>query len=178
MSVTIPTTSLSSGSHILGMRIRRSGQQLGQTANISVQNAAIVNAGDIFIATIITLPHKGTATVSSGGGILYTPDATVGEDTVRFQLRNQCGRCSAGNLFITIQNNAPVIIPDPVVVTTGETVSMNLLSIVSDPNNNLDPSSLRITQQPTSGAQASVDASLISSLTTPVLCSLVPTSLL
>lgn len=133
---------------------------LGQTTNIAVQNAATVNTGDILITSILTLPDKGTATVSSGGAILYTPDAgTVGGDTVRFQLCNQCGRCSAGNLFITIQNNAPVIIPDPVVITTGETVSMNLLSIVSDPNNNLDPSSLRITQQPTSGAQALVDAS-------------------
>lgn len=133
---------------------------LGQTVNANVQSPAIINTGDVLTTTIITQPKKGGATILSDGTINYSPSIqTVGRDTVSFQLCNQCGRCSANNLIVDILNNAPVIIPDPITVTTGETVTLNLLSIISDPNNNLDAASLAITQQPLSGAEASIDAS-------------------
>jgi gliding motility-associated-like protein len=133
---------------------------LGQTVNANVQSPATINSGDVLTTTIVTPPGKGIASVLANGTINYTPNAgTVGLDVVTFQLCNQCAKCSSNNLQITIQNNAPVIVPDPITVTTGDTVSFNLLSIVSDPNNNLDPASLTITQQPISGAVASIDAS-------------------
>ena len=132
---------------------------LGQTVNANVQSAASINTGDVLTTTIVTAPTKGTATVLANGTINYTPTSgTVGQDVVVFQLCNQCAKCSVNNLQIGILNNAPVIVPSPISVTTGETVSLNLLSIVSDPNNNLDPASLAITQQPISGAVASIDA--------------------
>lgn len=133
---------------------------LGQTVNANVQTPATINSGDILTTTIVMAPGKGTAAVLANGTINYTPNAgTVGPDVVTFQLCNQCAKCSSNNLQINIQNNAPVIVPSPITVTTGETISLNLLSIVSDPNNNLDPASLTITQQPISGAVASIDAS-------------------
>ncbi len=59
---------------------------------------------------------------------------------------------------ICASNSAPIIeantlIPAP----QGKEVSFNLLTIISDPDNNLDPSSIQIVQQPISGASAVVD---------------------
>ncbi len=133
---------------------------LGETINRNVQAVATINPGDVLETTIITQPTKGTATILSDGTINYTPeDGTVGADVVVFQLCNQCNRCATSNFSIDIVNDAPVITPAPVSVSTGEMVTINLLSIISDPNNNLDPASLTILEQPISGAVATIDAS-------------------
>ena len=133
---------------------------LGQTVNTDVQSPATKNPGDVLTTTIATSPKKGSASILTNGSINYSPNSgTVGKDTVIFQLCNQCSKCSMNNLIIDIINDAPVIIQDPITVSTGENVNINLLDIISDPNNNLDLTTLTITQQPLSGAIATIDAS-------------------
>ena len=134
---------------------------IGETTNTNVQENATVNPGDVLTTIIVTQPTKGTASVQSDGTINYTPnDGTVGSDMVVFEICNQCDRCASNNLSIDIINNAPVITPPPpITVTGGGNVDLDLLTIISDPNNNLDPTTLTITQQPISGASASIDAS-------------------
>ncbi len=135
---------------------------LGQTINTNVQSTAIINPGDALTTAIITPPTKGTATLLANGTIDYSPtNGTVGTDTVRFQLCNQCNNCVNSYLAIDIQNNAPIITPGSLSVDPGGKVSLDLLAIISDANNNLDPSSLRIVEQPISGALAAIDASFI-----------------
>ncbi len=132
---------------------------LGETTNVDVQSSATVNPGDVLTTSILTQGAKGTALVAPNGSINYTPDdGTVGSDVVVYQVCNQCNRCASNNLEIEILNNPPVITPEPV-IATGTTVTLNLLSLITDPNNNLDPSTLAITEQPVSGAVASIDAS-------------------
>ncbi|HNP18524.1 MAG TPA: gliding motility-associated C-terminal domain-containing protein [Fulvivirga sp.] len=135
---------------------------LGQTINTDVPSTAIINPGDVLTTTITNQPTKGTATILVNGSIDYTPtDGTVGADTVRFQLCNQCNNCANSFLAIDIQNNAPIITPGTLSVDPGGKVSLDLLAIISDANNNLDPSSLRIVQQPISGALAVIDANFM-----------------
>lgn len=60
--------------------------------------------------------------------------------------------------FITCTvNQPPVINTSFVTTTTGSVVSLSLTSLISDPDNNLDLTSLRIVTQLQSGAQASID---------------------
>lgn len=135
---------------------------LGQTANINVQSSSSVNPGDVLTTTITTQPEKGTASVAPDGTINYTPDpGTVGSDIIVFQICNQCAKCASNNLVVDIMNNAPVISPAPVSADNGQNVTIDLAAITSDPNSNLDLSSLVITQQPVSGAAATISADFI-----------------
>ena len=58
------------------------------------------------------------------------------------------------NLFI---NTPPVITPEPVSTPAGSTKAINLISITSDPDGNLDHEQFSIISQPTSGADASIE---------------------
>lgn len=131
---------------------------LGEMLNADVQSSAVINPGDVLTTTIITAPAKGIASVAADGTINYTPDpGTVGSDVVAFQLCNQCGKCASADLEINIINNAPVITPAPVSAGNVQNVRIDLSAMISDPNNNLDPSSLSVTQQPASGATATIE---------------------
>ena len=133
---------------------------IGQSVNRDVQSVATINTGDVLTTTIVTAPMKGVAVVESDGTITYTPDAeAIGTDIVTYEVCNQCDRCATNNLEVDIINNPPVITPPPVAVQQGQSVDVDLLSIISDANDNLDPSSLAIIEQPISGALATIDAS-------------------
>ncbi len=56
-------------------------------------------------------------------------------------------------------NRPPVITATPVSATIEGSVAVNLLAFLSDPDNNLDLSTLKIIQQPASGASATIDTS-------------------
>jgi gliding motility-associated-like protein len=60
---------------------------------------------------------------------------------------------------VNLSNQAPVIIPQNLTVPSNNQVTLNLLSIISDPDGNLTPSAstIEIIQQPTSGAVASLE---------------------
>lgn len=65
----------------------------------------------------------------------------------------------SGTYILTIAtqcNGAPVIQKADVVTPINSTVMLNLLDIVYDPDNNLDPQSFAILEQPGSGAMASI----------------------
>jgi gliding motility-associated-like protein len=72
----------------------------------------------------------------------------------------------SGTATLTIDpalcNTPPVITPDTLVALVEGEVNISLLSFLSDPENNLDLSTLRIVTQPSSGATAQiVDGSLV-----------------
>ncbi len=130
---------------------------LGETIETDVQIVATANPGDMLTTTILGQPSKGVASVLANGNIQYTPnDGTVGMDNIDFRLCNQCDNCTDSFLSIDIQNNAPVIEPGVLTVDPEGRVEIDLLAIISDANNNFDPSSLSIVQQPISGAIAEI----------------------
>lgn len=57
---------------------------------------------------------------------------------------------------VTITNQPPVINSTPITTVVNGTVSVSLADQITDPNNNLDLSTLKIIQQPASGAVASI----------------------
>jgi gliding motility-associated-like protein len=65
---------------------------------------------------------------------------------------------SATDFTVTVGNQPPVIETSTVTIQPGGTATFNLLSLISDVDNNLDPASLSISEQPISGATASIDA--------------------
>ncbi len=133
---------------------------IGESVNGDVQDAATTNPGDVLVTTIVTPPVNGSAEVESNGTISYIPDAgATGMDVMTYQVCNQCGRCATNTFEVEIINNPPVITPPPVTVAAGESVDLDLLAIISDVNDNLDPSSLNVAAQPISGAIASIDPS-------------------
>ncbi len=83
---------------------------------------------------------------------------TVLSRTIAFEVTDGT---DASNQFvrtvnINFQNTAPVITPPQLQVKQGDPVTLDLSTIVSDPEGNLDLSTASIVNQPTSGAVASI----------------------
>ena len=131
---------------------------IGQTTVVDVQAAAAINVGDVLTTTIITAPLYGTATVLSGGSIEYQPDPdAAANDQLTYRLTNQCNNFDESTIDFLVANQPPVI--DSVVANIAagsNTLTLDLTTIISDPNNNIDFSSITIVRQPRSKAKASI----------------------
>jgi gliding motility-associated-like protein len=105
----------------------------------------------------------GTATVNPDGSILYTPfnDDRDGDiDQITYELCNQFVSCGSNTINITINNSAPVINIAPTLIQPGGRASVSLLSGITDLNGNIDPSSIGIKEDPSSGLVATIDSDL------------------
>ncbi len=131
---------------------------IGQTTVVDVQAAAAINVGDVLTTTIITAPLYGAATVLSGGSIEYQPDPdAAANDQLTYRLTNQCNNFDESTIDFLVANQPPVI--DSVVANIAagsNTLTLDLTTIISDPNNNIDFSSITIVRQPRSKAKASI----------------------
>jgi gliding motility-associated-like protein len=83
--------------------------------------------------------------------------------TTTFYVAIATGVCESIRVPVTAMvpascNQPPVIETVQEVTTIGSTIIIDLLSLISDPNDNLDMASLAIVSQPQSGARASIDA--------------------
>ncbi|HNR74488.1 MAG TPA: hypothetical protein PKM03_09690, partial [Cyclobacteriaceae bacterium] len=77
-----------------------------------------------------------------------------------------CSSVASDAIAVTIvpapcNNVAPVIASSSLTTTSGASASLNLLSLISDPDNNLVASSLAIVQGPSSGAAASINSGVL-----------------
>ncbi len=133
---------------------------IGQTLNVNVQAAATVNPGDVLTTSITTPPLYGVAGVLADGSLDYTPDPDAGSrDSLVYRITNQCSNFAENQLILTVVNAPPVIDSVAATIPKGETsVSFDLTTIISDPNGNIDFSSITIITQPFSGAVARIDA--------------------
>ena len=114
---------------------------------------------------------NGTVTLSAPAGFsyLWSTGATTqqiavsqsGNYTVAFTSTQGCsGPVSDFVQVIALANcvnSAPVIDSSPLTTSIESTINVNLLKLVSDADNNLDASSLKIISPPISGAIASID---------------------
>ncbi|MEX2234451.1 MAG: gliding motility-associated C-terminal domain-containing protein [Cyclobacteriaceae bacterium] len=140
---------------------------VGQTSSATIANVVSVqvtaggtfNTGDVLITTILTIPKKGTAQVKTGNVVEYTANnGTVGADSVEIQVCNQCDQCNREFFYFNIQNAPPVIDVPPASTPAGGRVVIPISSSISDPNGNLDLSTVIVLDQPSSGAFAEIDA--------------------
>jgi gliding motility-associated-like protein len=135
---------------------------VGVLSNVIVLTAATTNPGDLLTVTILAQGSKGSASVRADQSVDYTANAgTVGTDAITFRICNQCGQCDDATINLTIQNEAPAVAPLPTVpqAVVGGSVTVALSSLLSDINNNLDLTTLKVVGTPLSGASASIDAS-------------------
>ncbi|QVL33192.1 tandem-95 repeat protein [Telmatocola sphagniphila] len=128
---------------------------VGSTVSINVlandtdpQNSLVPGS-----VTVVQAPTNGTATANSDGTISYTPNTstTATSDTFTYTVKDAAGLVSPpGTVTVTI-NQPPVANNDSASVAAGGTVSINVGSIDTDPQNSLNLASIAIVQAPTNG---------------------------
>jgi VCBS repeat-containing protein len=103
---------------------------------------------------LVTLqPAFGSLSVNAATGqMTYTPfPSFAGSDLIRYVVRDDLGAISNQADIIIGVNETPVAVNDFVQTFRNEGVSFNPLANDSDPDGMLDPTSLRITSQPSNG---------------------------
>jgi hypothetical protein len=108
---------------------------------------------------VLTAPSSGAVTSVSGFvvSVNYSAVNFSGTETITLQICDLSGACDQSTFSITINNTPPVIQPEAVNTPQGSTKVLNLLNITSDPDQNLDPSTIEIVESPSSGAVAAIE---------------------
>lgn len=104
---------------------------------------------------ISSQPTSGASATIDAAKILhlnYSATRFVGSETTSIRVCDKAGVCAQGNITTSVVNTSPVI----QTVTLSPNKDFNLLSVLSDAEDNLDPSTIQIIQQPLSGANASI----------------------
>lgn len=107
---------------------------------------------------IVQQPASGTpaSITSSTLTIDYSGTNFAGSDNIIIEVYDVDGERAEATLSITVINQAPVLTTTQLNTAVQGMVSIDLLSLVSDNDNNLDPTTFNIFQQPVSGAAAAI----------------------
>lgn len=139
------------------------------TAN-PIPTKPIITSNIALTANAITICPANTLTFTAPAGFTsyaWSNGATTQQITVTvsgvYSLTvsdaTGCSSAASDDLTVTVVsvcNQPPVITVTPLSVTLGGKLTFNLLDLVSDPDDNLIPSSLKILQPPGSGAVATI----------------------
>ena len=108
----------------------------------------------------LTVPGQGTWVVNNDGTITFTPEPNFkGDPTpISYTVSDTTGQISApATVTVDYPQNPPVATNDTVTApTVGTPVTVNVLGNDTDPNNNIDPTSVKIVNPP-SGSTLSPD---------------------
>lgn len=118
------------------------------------------NDVDFSTLTITQAPSSGNAAINAAGILTvgFAPGNFAGEVTVGVNVCDAGGLCDAGTITINVTNTAPVFANASVNVNAGASVVLDLKTLITDTENNLDLSTISIVQNPGSGAVATIDA--------------------
>lgn len=106
------------------------------------------NTIDTSSVTITVHPTNGSATVNGSGQIEYTPNTGFsGADTLTYQVCDTYSTpaCDTATVTITIDDNTPDANDDTVTTDEDTLLVIDILANDTDPNNNLDATSVTIT---------------------------------
>lgn len=138
-----PVTVNASGCNLSSVVLTASGGVNGQYRWYTIPSGGVAISGEV--NNQYSTPLLLTTTT------YYVSVATGGCESVRSAVTATVITCN--------QNSPPVILSTSTTVRLDEAVTINLLSLVSDPDNNLNPASLAIIQSPLSGATAFINTS-------------------
>lgn len=130
---------------------------LGGTAliNVAQNDSATVGSLDLSSIVVTQQPTRGTLTVNADGTIQYVNNGTFAtSDSFRYTINDDQGNTS-NEAIVTINLsgdvNAPVALNDVGTVTPGGSLSLSVLNNDTDLQNNINPTSVAIVQQPVNG---------------------------
>jgi hypothetical protein len=106
-------------------------------------------------------PVSGAPTSIDANGKLsidYTGLNFTGNDIVTFEVCDAAGICAENTITINIPNTAPVLSAGASSIGFGKVAKIALLPLLTDAENNIDVASIRVVNQPASGAATSIDA--------------------
>ena len=128
------------------------------TTDVLANDNDIIDTGgsiDPTTVTIITEPNDGSVMVNGDGTVTYTPDnGFVGVDTYTYQVcddGNPGSECAQAEVTITVSDEAPTAENDADDVNEDGSVTTDVLDNDTDPNDNIDPSTLTIATQAGNG---------------------------
>jgi ferredoxin len=101
-------------------------------------------------------PANGSVTCDNTGVCTYTPDAGFsGTDGFEYEICDTNGACDNATVSVTVDpppNNPPVATDDTAITAPGTPVAIGVVANDSDPDGNLDPSTVRVTRDPSNGS--------------------------
>jgi len=107
---------------------------------------------------VVSGPSNGTATVNpTNGNITYSPDAGyLGADILRYEVCDETGLCGQADVYINVGECAipqfyPTAVDDIAETNEGVSVDVDVAANDTDPDNNLDPTTVAITDPPPNG---------------------------
>ncbi len=104
-------------------------------------------------------PSLGIASANPDGSISYTAGATIGMDSFSYSVDNTTGtKSDSATVTVDVQENVPPVANNFTAgVDEGATTNINVLSNVTDTNDNVDPTTVEIIDEPSLG-NATVNA--------------------
>ena len=130
--------------------------QPGQPVTVSVTDN---DSGtlDPSTVTIVDAPANGTVDCANNGSCTYTPDdGFTGTDDFTYEVCNGAGQCDQASVTITVPavvpgTSPPVARDDDASTGRGTPVPITVIQNDSDPDGDLDTSSVRVVQPPSNG---------------------------
>ncbi len=121
--------------------------------DIDVDGNPTLDAASI---TIVTAPTNGTLTINGNGTVDYTPNTGyIGADSFKYTIDDNTGETSNAatvNIVVNSATNTPVAVDDNRSVEEDSVIIVDILANDSDPDNDLDPTSVAIINQPLHGS--------------------------
>lgn len=120
-----------------------------------------------FQSALRSVKYQFIGSTPSGGRLLSGRKNDVTLDrTITFAVLDQdfttpAIKTMALQITFLSSNQPPVISPTTAQVAIGNSVSIDFTSLISDPNNNIDPASFRVIQNPQSGASYTVSGFVV-----------------
>lgn len=158
-SVTVVVTNAENCSSVVSAEITVTENPLPTKPLITTSGPTAICEGS---SITLSAPLATSYTWSTGATTQSIEVATAGSFTVAITDGNGCTSVLSDPMITTLQtcasNQPPSIDTTPLATQVGGLISFNVLSLLNDPDDNLDLSTLQIITQPQSGAVATLDA--------------------
>ena len=102
--------------------------------------------------TIVSAPSSGTTLVNADGTITYTPGTLLGYNTFSYTVKDDLGLVSNVATVTVFVNAPPIAVNDSAFTRSDTPVTISVLSNDSDIDGTLDPGSVTVVADPSSGS--------------------------